>query len=91
MSEAHEKLRGTIQQLHAELESLEQMDQDVERLLQTAVADIHQALEQGTELTEQPSHITSRLTEAARHFEDSHPTLSGIIGSLIDTLSRMGI
>jgi signal transduction histidine kinase len=77
--------------LHAELESIEQVDENVQQLLQTAVDDIHQALQHGTESTEESSHIASRLTEAAQHFEESHPTLSGIIGSLIDTLSRMGI
>ncbi|MDH3719224.1 MAG: DUF4404 family protein [Planctomycetota bacterium] len=91
MSEAQEKLRSTIQQLHAELESIEQVDEDVQQLLQTAVDDIHQALQQDAESTEESSQISGRLSEAAQHFEDSHPTLSGIIGSLIDTLSRMGI
>jgi ABC-type transporter Mla subunit MlaD len=91
MSEAQAKLRSTIQQLHRELESIEQVDEDVQQLLQTAVDDIHQALQHGAESTEESSHISGRLREAAQHFEDSHPTLSGIIGSLIDTLSRMGI
>jgi hypothetical protein len=31
------------------------------------------------------------LAEAARHFEESHPTLSGTLGSVIDTLGQMGI
>jgi hypothetical protein len=32
-----------------------------------------------------------RLSEAARHFEDSHPNLSGTIGGVIDAIGRMGI
>ena len=30
-------------------------------------------------------------SEAARHFEQSHPTLSGTIGRLADILAQMGI
>ncbi|NIP87358.1 MAG: DUF4404 family protein [Planctomycetales bacterium] len=91
MSEAQEKLRHTIGQLHAELESLDQVDPQVQQLLQTAVDDIQQALQQGSQPPAGDTHIVSRLSQAAQHFEDSHPTLSGMIGSLIDTLSRMGI
>ena len=35
--------------------------------------------------------LMHRLGEAARHFEESHPTLAGTIGGLIDTLGRSGI
>jgi len=35
--------------------------------------------------------IVKRLGEAAQHFEDSHPTLFGSVGSVVDALSRMGI
>ncbi len=35
--------------------------------------------------------IVKRLGEAAQQFEDSHPTLFGSVGSVVDALSRMGI
>jgi hypothetical protein len=38
-----------------------------------------------------PSGLVDRFAEAARHFEDSHPGLSGTIGGVIDALGRMGI
>ena len=100
MSDA-EKLRSTIDQLHAELADMDVVDEEAKQLLQSAVSDIHTALEQGeppgapspaAEPEAPESHsIVGRLSEAARRYEDSHPTLSGIIGSIIDTLGRMGI
>jgi hypothetical protein len=39
----------------------------------------------------QQESVIERLTEAAKHFDDEHPTLAGMIGSVIDTLGRMGI
>ncbi|HVC94661.1 MAG TPA: DUF4404 family protein [Pirellulales bacterium] len=35
--------------------------------------------------------IVKRLGDAAQQFEDSHPTLFGSVGSVVDALSRMGI
>lgn len=97
MTDDQVKLRSTIDELHAELAAMDQVDEGVRSLLTSAVADIHAALEkdelpaaeQGDE--QEDSSIVGRLTQAARHYEDSHPTLSGILGSIIDTLSNMGI
>jgi hypothetical protein len=35
--------------------------------------------------------LVERLRESARHFEEEHPNLSGLVGSVIDALGRMGI
>ena len=35
--------------------------------------------------------LARRLADGARHFENSHPTLFGSVGSVVDALSRMGI
>jgi Domain of unknown function (DUF4404) len=35
--------------------------------------------------------IIERLSAAERHFEQTHPTLAGIVGSIVNALSRMGI
>jgi hypothetical protein len=35
--------------------------------------------------------LARRLAEGARHFENSHPTLFGSVGSVVDALSRRGI
>ena len=99
MSEDREKLRSTIDELHTELSSMEHVDEDMRELLAGAVRDIHGVLneddDQGTGLqaddTQEPGSVVHRLAEAAKDYEESHPTLSGILGSIVDTLSRMGI
>jgi hypothetical protein len=97
MADDREKLRSTIDQLHAELAAMDEVDEEVRSLLNSAVTDIHTALEKddipaaGQADEPEDASIVGRLSEAARHYEDSHPTLSGILGSIIDTLSRMGI
>jgi hypothetical protein len=35
--------------------------------------------------------IAQRLATAEHEFEATHPTLAGIVGSVIDALARMGI
>ncbi|MEX0866147.1 MAG: DUF4404 family protein [Pirellulales bacterium] len=88
------KLEEALATLHAELRQLDHVDPEVERELQTALADIEVALGNRSEeeaSDEESPPVQDRLTDAMRHFEESHPTLSGVIGSVIDTLSRMGI
>ena len=89
MTDDQDKLRSTIAELHSELESTEHIDHDVQNMLRQTIDDIHDAL--GEESSGDSSSIVGRLNEAARHYEETHPTLSGIIGSIIDTLGRMGI
>lgn len=86
------RLRSTIQQLHAELDKVESADPEIRALLTGAVADIQEKIdrEEGRAHDDDGS-IADRLTAVARHYEESHPTLSGIVGSIIDALSRMGI
>ena len=64
-------------------------------MLQGAMEDIHLILDQDKQTAadggRQHASVVERLSEAAQHYEDQHPTLSGILGSMIDTLSNMGI
>jgi hypothetical protein len=97
MTKDAEKLRAMLGQLHTQLESIDEVDPEVRALLESAVADIHQVI-RSEETTATPipprdeqESIADRLTHAARHFEESHPTLSGVVGSIIDVLGRMGI
>ena len=86
-----EKLRAAVEELHNELASVEDVDADMQQLLKDAMADIDKALQDQSAKRDDDGNLADRLSEAAQHFEDSHPTLTGIIGSVIDTLSRMGI
>ena len=97
MTESRNKLKATIDALHVELGSMDEVDEEIAGLLNTAVTDIdkflqrHEAGELDQAGDAQHSSIVDQLSEAARHYEGKHPTLSGIIGSMIDTLSNMGI
>jgi len=95
VSDDLDRLRATLAQLHKELDRVEATDPEIQRLLQGAVADIQGTIQrrEGVASQGQPSDesIVDRLSAAARHYEETHPTLSGILGSIIDTLSRMGI
>jgi len=99
MSEIKNRIRETLNELHAELETAEEVDPEIRDLLLGAAKEIDERLlptdEASTaessegESTEPP--LNARLAEAARHFEESHPTLSGIISTLANGLSQLGI
>jgi leucyl aminopeptidase (aminopeptidase T) len=95
MSEGRKKLKTTVGQLHAELGSMENADEEIRQMLQGAMEDIQLILDQDkqpmAEGDSQHASVVERLSKAAQHYEDRHPTLSGILGSMIDTLSNMGI
>ena len=84
-----EQLKATLEQLRRQLTEIDQLDPALRGQLHTALQDIQLALRNKT--PPGGESIMRRLGEAARHFEDSHPAISGTIGSLIDTLGRSGI
>ncbi len=95
MSDQIEKLKATLAQLHVELERIEGAGPKERELLRSALADIHTALESPSggppPTAAERASTRERLTTAAQHFEETHPTLSGLVGSLIDALGRMGV
>lgn len=95
MSETSDKLRAKLDELHNLLDSLDVVDAEAETLLASAIADLRRKLaakstSENLEDAESPS-IVDRFRAAAEHFEESHPTLTGTIGSVIDALGRMGV
>ena len=86
-----EQLRETLDLLHRQLDEAEDVDADVETKLTGAIGDIVAVLEKQSGAEYEPASLGERLGEAERHFEQSHPTLSGTIGRLADILSQMGI
>ena len=91
MATDRQRLQATLDDLHAQLGEMEQADPEVRARLQATLAEIQAALAARAQRQPEPESITTRLGEAARHFENSHPNLSGAIGSVIDALGRMGI
>ena len=81
----------SLQELEEELESVDSLDEEAAELLQEAAQEIQVALQkQDAALLGHPTLI-ERLRNATERFEVSHPTLTGIVGRMIDGLARMGI
>ncbi|MCL4201321.1 MAG: DUF4404 family protein [Pirellulaceae bacterium] len=106
MPDSIEKLKAIVRELETELHGLPTLDEQAAEVLQEAIREIQSALlsrQQAaarhgeTDLaaedaeTESSGSLTDRLNQAAREFEGSHPTLTGILSRLIDGLGQMGI
>jgi hypothetical protein len=88
------KLKQTLAELHTELSRLDPADGEVRALLIGTLDEIQATLhrqQSGETAPDSEEGLTTRLTSAAREFEETHPQLSGLLGSVIDALSRMGI
>ena len=80
MAEEAQELRRTLSQLHEQLRSSANLsDASSPAVVTSGPADPRQ------------TSLAARLADAEREFEATHPTLSGIVGSIIDALGRMGI
>ena len=95
MSEELTKLKATVDQLHDKLGSMDNVDEEVRHVLQSAVEDLHQILDLSKEPSgdggDQHASIAQRLSEVALHYEGRHPDLSNLLGSMVDILSNMGV
>jgi len=91
MTEHIDRLKSTVAELEAELRTLEQLDTDTRAVLEQAVLDILAALHAAASGERAPQSLLDRLHAAADEFEETHPTVTGILGRLIDGLGRMGI
>jgi Domain of unknown function (DUF4404) len=88
MSTDPSRLQSTLDELHSQLADVGSLDEPSRQRLAATLREIQAVLSNKTKANES---LVPRLREAARHFEDTHPALSTTIGSLIDTLARVGI
>ncbi len=101
MDDLHQRLRATLAELHQQLQQLPRDDEESGALLRAAVEEIQAKLAQAADspaaspsATDSPSlaeQFSEPLTEGARRFEATHPTLSRVLENLIDMLAQMGI
>lgn len=85
-------LRDRLEQLHAELQRTESVDEETRALLNSLMEDTRHLMEhEGEELTERHHTLNERLTEALARFEGTHPDLAYVMARVIDTLSGLGI
>jgi len=87
-----QELRGLLRQLHDEIENARSVDEEGSELLRDLDGDIRDLLERSGESAIQlhPS-IVQRLEDALHHFEVTHPELTTLISSLLNSLSGAGI
>lgn len=88
----NQKIKQTLQQLHADLEAGGRPDPELRTLLQTLAQDIHQALDsdkpapQGDDDT-----LEDRAREISAKFAAQHPYLEATLRDLMDGLGKIGI
>lgn len=78
-----------LEQVHAELQRLEHVDEEGRKLLQELDDDIHSLLERTGE-TEALS-IRERIQQALERFEVKYPTLTTLLSEISAVLSNAGI
>lgn len=82
------KLETLLEQVHAELQKVNQVDPESLRLLQDLEQDVQSLLKKSD--VETPS-ILERMQEAVERFEVEHPTLTTLLSEVSAVLSNAGI
>ena len=87
-----QELRKLIEQLHAEIQNTQSVDEKGQELLVHLEADIQKLLAQSGGVTT-PVHPSTlqRLEESLDHFEASHPTLTILLSKVLEGFSNVGI
>jgi CII-binding regulator of phage lambda lysogenization HflD len=83
-----EKLESILGELHQQLTSAGDLDEQERTRLRQAADEIQRTLDD----TEVSSYsLAQRLQQATAHFEHTHPQLANTIGRIADLLSQLGI
>jgi hypothetical protein len=86
------RLRTTLEELQRTLEEPGAVDADSRELLNELLEDIQSVLARAPgEREEAGSPLLDRLSEIARRFEKSHPSLTAAVGRVANALSNLGI
>jgi len=83
------QLRQRIQDLLRELEQIETAESDARDHLVRVLDEIREAVE--GEDDSAPETLIERLNEATHQFEESHPTLTSMVGRVAESLANLGI
>jgi chorismate mutase len=87
----NEKLRATLSELEQQLRALETVDEASRQSLLNAAQEIRLALNDESVSSVRSQSMIQNLTHSVEKFEVSHPTLTSVLGRLIDMLGQMGI
>ena len=86
-----QELREQLEELHAELQGVESLNDDERKLLQNLASDVREALNREDEHAEHYNSLRERLKETVAEIEASHPRITLLMRQIIDQLSFMGI
>lgn len=84
-----QQLRKLLDQLHGELDHVDQLDESGRELLRTLAADIENRLD--PDIDDETNPLLSNLQAATERFEASHPALTKLISDTLSALSNAGI
>jgi hypothetical protein len=80
-----------MQALLDELDREESLDADARDRLMEVLDEIRGAVEAGSLRNEEDESLVDRLNDATRQFEESHPTLTSLVGRIAESLANLGI
>jgi predicted nuclease with TOPRIM domain len=86
-----EQLGNRIQELLDELEKVEPADPTARDRLTQVLHDIRTMVAESELESDEHESLRERFDEAARQFEESHPTLTAVLGRVADSLANLGI
>ena len=85
-------LRQKLEQLHDEIQNVDQVDDKGRALLRDVDGHIRELLARSEKAELQPKPgLTRGLEDSIRYFEVTHPTLTAALSDLLTALSNAGI
>jgi hypothetical protein len=85
------QLKNLLGELHAELKHAEAMDEKSRAELVKLAREIEESVGDPADVSADSAPHESKLGLAVLEFEADYPRVSGILGQIADTLSKMGI
>ena len=86
-----DQIQTKLAELHAELEKLDGVDEELLALLKTVDGDIHALLGEEQPDAEATNQLMERVEEVGADFAARHPQLERFFQELVAVLGRLGI
>jgi hypothetical protein len=87
----HQKLRGDLRKLHAELRAIRTFDEEEQKLLRLLDSDIEELLARKDDDLRPNPDSRQRISEALTLVEASHPRVPLLIRQIVDSFAYLGI
>jgi prefoldin subunit 5 len=85
-----QRLRATIERLHAEIDRLQEIDDPSKKRLEALVNDISK-LDGRDHDADTTRHLADRLQDEISRLEATHPSLTMALAEIVDILTAAGI